>query len=251
MGATVAALLSPSAIAQMKAAAFEGPPVRIGQGDARTVVRTDAEGRVASIGVVFGAAALEGLPKPDAGAHPNFAYLLPMPSDGPPTLVDHVVINWEAAGHPPPHVYDVPHFDFHFYFVSHAEQQQIAFASPQESGDANQQPPPELMAAGYVVPPGTAVPQMGVHAVDPKAPEFQGQGFTATLVYGYYKQRFIFIEPMASLEFLKSKQSYVASVPRPAGYSKVGAKTDVFPSLYSVKYDEKKMTHEVMLEGLK
>ena len=27
----------------------------------------------------------------------------------------------------PPHVYDVPHFDFHFYLVSHAAQMKVVF----------------------------------------------------------------------------------------------------------------------------
>ena len=31
------------------------------------------------------------------------------------------------------------------------------------------------MPAGYIVPPGTAVSQMGVHAVNPSAPEFHNQ----------------------------------------------------------------------------
>jgi type I restriction-modification system DNA methylase subunit len=34
------------------------------------------------------------------GADPDFPYLLPMPTKGPKTVFDHVVINWESAGHP-------------------------------------------------------------------------------------------------------------------------------------------------------
>ncbi|BAL27008.1 DUF5602 domain-containing protein [Azoarcus sp. KH32C] len=242
-----AALLSPWAMAQTKAASYEGSPVRLGHGSAHTIVRTDAEGGLASIGVVFGAAALVGLPTPAAGASPNFPYLLPMPTTGPKTVVDHVVVNWESAGHPPPHVYDVQHFDFHFYFVSHEEQMRITFGSESESGDPGQQPPADLMPAGYVMPPGTAVAQMGAHAIDPKAPEFNGQPFTVTLIYGYYNKQQLFIEPMATLAFLRSKQSYSAPVVRPAAYTKTGA----YPSSYSVKYDKRKKVYEVTLGELR
>ena len=63
-------------------------------------------------------------------------------------VVDHVVINWEAVGHPPPKVYDVPHFDFHFYLVKRAETMKVRFNSDAESADPRQQPPAELLPAG-------------------------------------------------------------------------------------------------------
>ena len=39
---------------------------------------------------------------------------------------------------------------------------------------------------------------MGVHAVNPSAPEFHNQPFTATFLYGYYNKQQTFIEPMAA-----------------------------------------------------
>jgi len=168
---------------------YAGAAVAIGNGSAHTVVRTDAKGALRSIGVVFTAGMLEGLPKAGAGENPDFPYLLPMPTTGPKTIIDHMVIDWESEGHPPPKVYDVQHFDFHFYLMSYADQLQVTFNSPLDSADPAQQPAPEFVPAGYVLPPGTAVPQMGVHAINPAAAEFQQQPFTATFIYGYYNQQ--------------------------------------------------------------
>ncbi len=236
-----------SALAEGKAATYEGKKVAIGRGTAHTVVRTDASGATTSISVVFTPGMLKGLPKAAKGKDPDFPYFLPMPAKGPKTVVDHVVINWESVGHAPPKVYDVPHFDFHFYTVSRAAQMKVAFKDENDSGSPAQQPPAELVPAGYIVPPGTAVPQMGVHAVDPSSPEFQGKPFTATFIYGYYDKQQTFIEPMVTLAYLESKPSFSAPVKRPAAYTRQGA----YPSTYSVKYDAGRNVYEVTLEDMK
>lgn len=232
--------------AQATSAAYKGQTVRIGKGSAHTVVRTDASGKPVTVSIVFTESALEGLPSPVKRGRPDVPYLLPMPTKGPKTVIDHVVINWEPGGHPPPKVYDVPHFDFHFYLSGRKAQQQVRFKSEAESGDPSQQPPAELMAAGYVIPPGTAVPTMGVHAINPAASEFNGQPFTATFIYGYHNKQLTFLEPMATIEFLKSKPTFSAPVARPAKYLKAGA----YPSSYSVKYEPESKSYEVSLEDL-
>jgi len=244
---TATMAIAASASGQDKAATYEGKAVRIGKGAAHTFVRTDASGRPTAIGVVFTEGVLDGLPKAAKGADPDFPYVLGMPAKGPRTVVDHVVINWESAGHPPPKVYDVPHFDFHFYLVSQAERTKVRFKSDSESGDPRQQPPAERLPAGYVVPPGTAVSRMGVHAIDPASAEFHGQPFTATFIYGYYNKQLTFIEPMTSLAFLQSKPAFSAPLARPASYSKAGA----YPSSYSIRYVEAARSYEVTLSDLR
>ena len=246
LAGVTASLFTGTALAQA-GSLFAGQDVPIGQGKAHTIVRTDAQGKVLSYGVVFTPGALDGLPSAAKGKDPDFPYLLPMPETGPKTLVDHVVINWESAGHAPAHVYDVPHFDFHFYLTSADDQNKITFKSDQESGDPAQQPGAELMPSGYILPPGTAVSRMGVHAVNPTGPEFNGQPFTATFIYGYYDKKLTFVEPMASLAFFKSKPSFSAEVVRPSSYSVKGE----YPSRYSVKYDPDQQVYEVTLDDLK
>ncbi len=243
----VACLLSgPTVLAAAETGRFEGKPVKVGNGTARTIVRADANGNLVSIGIVFSESALEGLPAARKKGLPYYSYPLPMPSQGPQTLVKHVVMNWEPKGHAPPKVYDVPHFDFHFYLVSRASRMKVKFASDAASGDPSQQPPVELLPGGYVVPPGTAVSQMGVHAVNPTSPEFQGQPFTATFIYGFYDKKLTFIEPMISLAFLKSKPEFSASLAKPAAVPQSGT----YPSGYSLRYDQASKTYAVELEGL-
>ncbi|HEX7328477.1 MAG TPA: DUF5602 domain-containing protein [Casimicrobiaceae bacterium] len=250
LAATAAAIVltvaAGSAAAESGTATFEGAAVRIGKGSAHTAVRTDAAGKVISIGVVFTAGMLDGLPRAAEGADPDFPYQLGMPEKGPKTVVDHVVVNWESAGHPPPGVYDVPHFDFHFYLVSSAERLKVRFKSENESGDPSQQPPAELLPAGYMVPPGTAVSAMGVHAINPASPEFHAHPFTTTFIYGYYNKRLTFIEPMVSLAYLQSKLAFSAPIARPAVFEKRGA----YPSSYRVDYDDARKSYEVSLADL-
>jgi hypothetical protein len=242
----MAVLAHGSAMALTQAATYEGAVVSIGHGAAHTIVRTDVNGKLAAIGVEFAPAILESLPQAMAGAPPDVPFFLPMPTRGPRTIVDHVVIDWEPAGHPPPHVYDVPHFDFHFYLVSKADQEKVSFKSEQESGDPAQQPPLDLLPAGYVVPPGTAMSRMGVHAIDSSAAELHGQPFTASFIYGYYDRQQTFLEVMASVMFLESKPSFSAPVKRPRSYTRPGA----YPSAYSVRYDASRDVYDVMLTGL-
>ena len=245
--ATITTVLTAGAtVAHSRPATYDGKAVRIGHGTAHTVVRTDANGKLETIGVIFTPGMLDGLPKAAKDADSDFPYLLPMPTNGPRTVVDHVVINWESAGHPPPHVYDAPHFDFHFYLVSEADQKNVAFKDAKDSGDPSQQPAAGLLPAGYMVPPGTAVSRMGVHAVNPSASEFHGRPFTAAFIYGYYNKQQTFLEPMASLTFLKSKPSFSAPVTRPSSYTKPGA----YPASYSVKYDAAHDRYEVTLADL-
>lgn len=241
-----ALLLLAGGAAHAQSSSHAGKAVRIGQGEAHTVVRTGPKGELKAIGVVMTAGTLEGLPSATPGGEAVFPYLLPMPATGPRTVVDHVVVDWEAGGHPPPGVYDVPHFDFHFYLVSRDEVMKVSFNGPDDSAAPAQQPPAELMPAGYVLPPGTAVPQMGVHAINPGAAEFQQQPFTATFIYGFYDKRQTFLEPMVSLAYLKSKPAFAAPVPRPRAYSKAGA----YPSSYRVAYDAARQVYEIMLEDL-
>lgn len=249
--ATVAALpLAGCVMApQQHAATYEGNAVAIGNGTARTVVRTNTSGQPASIAVVFTESALEGLPAGGSpGAPPpEFAYLLPMPERGPRTVVDHVMINWNLQGHPPAKIYDVPHFDFHFYLVSSAEREKVHYHDDSESAHPSQQPASELLPVGYIIPPGTAVPKMGVHAINPKAPEFNGQAFEATFIYGFHQKQQTFLEPMVTLAYLKSKPTFAAPVERPNKFLKAGA----YPSSYSVRYDAAARKYEVSLDGLR
>ena len=63
-------------------------------------------------------------------------------------------------------------------------------------------------------------------------------------VLRYYKRQHTFIEPMVSLEFLKSKPDFSAPVVRPSFYAQGGT----YPSSYSVTCDSVRNVYEVTLK---
>ncbi len=226
------------------ASVHEGPAVKVGNGTARVVVAATAKGVPASVSVVLTAGALEGLPAPSK-EHPEWEFVLPMPATGPRTGYDHVALDWNPAGHPPEGIYTVPHFDFHFYAVSRAEQEGVSFSGT-AGAEAAKVADSALLPKGYVVPPDTAVAKMGVHGVDPASPEFHGKPFTRTFIYGYYKGRLTFVEPMVTLAYLLSKPDVTAAVKVPSAYSYPG----FYPTKYRVGYDPRRKLYFLSLIGL-
>lgn len=222
----------------------EGQAVKVGNGTARVVVATTADGLPRSVSVVLTAGALEGLPAPSE-EHPEWEFVLPMPETGPRTGYDHVTVDWNPAGHPPQGIYTVPHFDFHFYAVSRAEQEAVAFSGT-EGAEAAKVADSALLPKSYVVPPDTAVEKMGVHGIDPDSPEFHGKPFTSTFIYGYYKGRLTFVEPMVALSYLLSKPDVIAEVKAPSTYSYAG----FYPTKYRVGYDPDRKLYFLSLMGL-
>jgi hypothetical protein len=223
-----------------------GTAVKVGQGTARTMVVESKTGQPASIAVVLSEKALEGLPAGPAGGHDAFLTELPMPTKGPKTGYDHATLDWNPQGHPPAGIYTPAHFDVHFYTVDRASRDAITFKGA-AAAEAAKAPSPDLLAAGYVVPPDTAVEKMGVHAVAPSGPEFKGKPFTATFIYGYYKGETVFVEPMVTKAFLESKPDVTMAVPAPKAYSRPGW----YPTRYRVAYDAKAKSYVVALAGLK
>jgi Hypothetical protein TTHB210 len=226
------------------ASVHEGPAVKVGNGTARVVVAATAKGVPASVSVVLTAGALEGLPAPSK-EHPEWEFVLPMPETGPRTGYDHIALDWNPAGHPPPGIYTVPHFDFHFYAVSRAEQEGVSFSGT-AGAEAAKVADSALLPKGYVVPPDTAVAKMGVHGVDPASPEFHGKPFTRTFIYGYYKGRLTFVEPMVTLAYLLSKPDVTATVKVPSAYSYPG----FYPTKYRVGYDPQRKLYFLSLMEL-
>lgn len=223
-----------------------GPAVRVGEGTARAFVRVDAAGAPTAVGVLLTEAALRGLPaEPPPGAE-AWEYILRLPREAGGTGYDHVTLDWNPRGHPPPGVYDVPHFDVHFYLIPEAERARVT-ATGQDLERARKQPAPDLMPAGYVLPPGTEVPRMGAHAINPAADEFHGRGFRRTFIYGFYDGRLVFIEPMVSKAFLEERPDLTEPVPVPARYASPG----YYPTHYSVRYDPARRIYLIALEGLR
>jgi hypothetical protein len=209
-------------IAHRAVAEVVGPAVKLGKGTARAYVRAEA-GKPREVGVFLSAAAMQGLPEkamPGHGmtmpdGHAMFEHVLPMPANSG-TGIEYVVVNWNPGGHEPPGIYDVPHFDFHFYTLADAKRQAILPSDPEFEAKAARQPPLEQIPTGYILPAPMAVPQMGVHWIDPTSPELNGKPFTTTFIVGSWDGQVIFQEPMITKALLERRADTTIVLPQPA-----------------------------------
>jgi hypothetical protein len=228
---------------------YLGRAVHVGAGTARILVEADAARRPVAFGIEFTADALKSPPgQPDARDHSlDWHYYLWFPKKAPATGFDHVLIDWHPHGHPPKGIYTVPHFDFHFYLISLKKQRAIHYVheeSPNMAGVVL--PPKDLIPPGYFIPPGTQVDRMGVHAVAKAAPEFHGDPFTYTLIFGYDNKTLAFLEPMVATAFLATRPEVSAGVAAPESVSF----TAYYPGRYSVSYDAKRQVYRVIFDRL-
>jgi len=208
---------------------FYGPQVQMGNGHVRTWVNISHDGKPTTIGIEMTDGALSNLPQdPNDLAAATWTLTLHQKAKAV-TPFDHVVIDWNVNGHPPVGVYDVPHFDFHFYKISVAAQMAIPPYEVDPSGfDA---PIPDgYLPPMYVRIPG-GVPQMGTHWFDPTSPEWHGGGFTSTFIYGTYAGHVTFDEPMITLATLQSGTTIQKDIPQP---QKFDPDETYYPTQYTV-----------------
>jgi|GEM_PF-467477 len=215
-----------------------GAPVPVGQGFARTYVAVTDDGST-ELGVALSEEAMEGLPvngDPSGIVMPDglstFEYELPLPSVNP-TAYQHVTLNWNPGGHEPPHLYEIPHFDFHFYLIDRASRLGIDPARPDFAERAARVPDPALVPDRYFLPLPEAVPAMGVHWLDAAAPELNGEIFSRTMIFGSWDGEVIFSEPMITRDFLMSKPALTFEIPSAARAPGSGP----LPESYTVRWD--------------
>ena len=205
-----------------------GADITVGNGTAHTEVRVNRSGEPLSMTVVLTETGLSGLP----ATMPFTEFVLPLPAEPSGTPVKHVTLDWHPGGHNPPGVFNVPHFDVHYYMITPPQRDAITPADPQFAAKSVLKPAADLIPAAYTGDP-FAIPRMGVHYTDPNAPERKGQGLTLTFIYGFYNGEMIFLEPMASRSFLDTKASVVANLALPARYQVPG----FYPTRHGVRYD--------------
>lgn len=239
-----------------------GVSQNLGNGTARTYVTLNAEGKPVSLGVALSEAALTNLPMTPNAPSPSAAMLqLALPVDAPVTGYNHVMLDWNPAGHEPDHVYTLPHFDFHFYQLTPTQVMAMMPTDPQWATKAGSYPAAQYVPNGYVaasvlanVPAAAAaVPMMGMHWLDVSSPELQpppaGKTFTETFIYGSYDGKFIFLEPMitkAYIESLKNTSGMQRAIPSPAQVQTAG----YYPSKYSIRYDSTAKEFRIALDSL-
>lgn len=233
-----------------------GTKVVLGEGVAESYLVRDAGGRVTEIGVTLTEGVLRGLPEggghghgraivqPDG--HVTHEHVLELPA-GHGTPFQHLVVNWNPGGHEPPGIYDLPHFDVHFYTVTLGERLAMAPDSdPRFTEKSERLPADELVPVGYVMPQLLPFPQMGLHWVDPRSPELNGEVFTRTFIVGSWDGGFHFWEPMVTKAFLESRESVHAPVPLPQRAVRAGE----YPGGYAIRWIDAEKAWRIALTDL-
>lgn len=230
-----------------------GAPVEIANDvSVRTFATLRGNGAPVTLGVYMPARTLDVLPSRQAAYHLHFPRALTKRDTHAFTYAG---FDWNPAGHPGP-MYEVPHVDVHFYTMDEAAVEAIA------PGVAAYDLPTERMPAGYsFAPVREIVPGMGEHLLDLSSPEFNGDPFTETFIYGAYSRdgtldadtgtfgagtsgEIIFFEPMVTTEFLASRQPVRKAIKQPQGFAAAG----YYPTTYAIEYDSKWDAYLVTLE---
>jgi hypothetical protein len=250
------------------------PPQKMGNGSARVYVAVDGNGAALALGVSLDKAALEGLPKePNTTSRCfdkngngkmdehecigdyNVTFTLPE-GDAAKAVAPFkwVSLNWNPHGHipPAPPPWAVPHFDFHFYIQDRDAVRKIRAGTCGELIDCEDfKKATRAVPAKYVhrdhINVDAAVPDMGNHLINSKAPELAPKGppFTHTFIFGAYDGRITFLEPMITHAYLASSPSMCAPIKQPEAWEVAG----FYPTKYCIRYLEKAGRYTVSLEG--
>ena len=274
LAGTFALLLTASGSGAPAAAADRvlGWRVQLGKGEVASFAQVQATGAPSAIGIMFSADALAGLPTEPSDYHHCFdqdgdgvtahatecahthEFVIPLPdavSRRDDVPFKWVLLNWNRHGHAPPGIYDVPHFDVHFYMTPIAD---VLAIRPGPCG-------PELvdcddfaraktpLPAGLMHPDFSDVdavaPAMGNHLIDLSGREFQGEPFTRTWIFGMYNGRVTFYEEMVALSYLLSRPDACAEIKSPPAVAVSG----FYPTQRCVRYEVDTNAYVVSMEG--
>jgi len=232
-------------ISSLKYNTFYGPQVQMGDGRARSWINIFHDGRPLAIGIEMTDGALHGLTQ-DPTDFAGSTFILPLHQKAKSvTPFDHLVIDWNPLGHAPEHVYDIPHFDFHFYKIS--LQAQLAIPPyPLAPAAFDKDPPAGYMPPLYLHTEG-GVPQMGAHWVDLLSPEFSGELFTSTFIYGSYDGHVTFDEPMITLTTLESGMTIHKDIRQPQYFDPAN---NYYPTRYNIWQDNTNDRHYISLDNM-
>lgn len=249
-----------------------GAEAKLGDGTASSFARFDREGTPLAIGVVFTAEALANLPmersdehhcfdidgdgaiEPDPECLPTHERVIPLPAEASRRAdipFKWVLVNWNPAGHIPPGIYDVPHFDIHFYI----ESIENTFAlTPGPCGLENlrcdqferaMRPVPVNYTHPDFQNVEAAVPAMGNHLIDLTEHEFHGSPFDRSWIYGTYDGRITFYEEMVTRDYLAGRPDTCFDIKLPEAFEVAG----YYPTQSCYRFDPEAKTQAVTMEG--
>lgn len=222
-----------------KTKTFYGPAVPMGKGVGKAWVMVDANGTPITLGVSMSAKAAL------SQADKEVTYVLQLPGQVALPPYNHIELGWNPNGHEPVGIYNLPHFDLHFYMISSAYQATIPFLAPP---DMDVLLPVQYTPPAYFFTPGL-VPNMGAHIIDLLSPEFRGQTFTKTFIYGSYKGNLTFVEPMFTRDYLLSLMTSSAAptpIRQPSAFQRAG----YYPTSYTIGYETSPKEFVITLNSL-
>jgi hypothetical protein len=244
----------------------------LGQGQVSSFARFQPDGTPAAVGILISADAIASLPTEVTDQHhcvdrdgdgkvtrpaecnDGHEFVIPLP-DSVSRRADMpfkwVLLNWNPRGHIPPGVYDVPHFDVHFYMQPIARLFAIADGKcgPEfidcEDFEIARQPVPEAMMHPDFKDVEAAVPAMGNHLVDVGGPEFNGVPFTRAWIYGVYGGQVTFYEEMVTVAYLLEKPDVCNAIKQPPAVAVSG----FYPTRSCIRYVPSTNEYSVSMEG--
>ncbi len=196
---------------------------------AKPFVLRDGTNAITTIGLSIPAATVRATPAKRSEAP------LPMGGAG---LVKSANLQWHPMGHEPEHVYDVPHFDVHFYTITEKTRSGIVPGSPV----GKVMPPKAILPPNGVLAPGF-IPGMGMHDIPASQPEFHHGAFGVSPIIGYWNGDLAFFEVMFTKAWLLKNKDMTGAFPQPASVRRHGA----YPTRYAVKYDHVADAYQVSL----
>jgi len=216
---------------------FKGPEVTLGYGKVRSWVSVNKNGSPYEIGIEITPEAFKNLTVENDKKAPPEGSTIVVPlhlKAKQATPFDHIGLNWNPHGHEPEHIFDVPHFDIHFYMISVEEQMAIPAWSTETDAWFNSYPPIGYLPADYITPPGagTAEAEMGKHWIPANLGAYLP--FSKIMIYGTFNGKFIFIEPMVTLEYFLSNSDFSSTYSQPDFFVKSGN----YPTKYNIYHDQ-------------
>jgi len=250
---------------------LDGAAQKVGNGTTRAYVVVDqTSGVPLEIGVALSEGAMDNLPAPmkmtpeqmQSMEHMDMhTWVLELPTRNP-TPYQFVTFGWNPQGHEPPGVWDIPHFDFHFYTASNEVRKSIVPSNPQFAQKAANYPPAaqrsqfylDAATAARTEPKNMTVPEMGMHWFDVRTPEIQAvaghpeayKRFTKTFIYGSWDGEFIFAEPMITRDYLLSIKARGGDDLTAVPAMKFNA-PGMYPQSYRIKYDATTREYRIAL----
>jgi hypothetical protein len=237
-----------------------GSQTELGKGTVSSYAEVNGRGEPAAIGVVFSPTALDGLPEGGSDRHhcvdrnkdgivdhateciPTFEHVIPLP-DAVARRADipfrWVLLNWNPVGHIPPGIYDVPHFDIHFFMepIANVFALRSGLCGPEfvscDQFEVAKRPVPTNYIHSDYRDVDAVVPAMGNHLIDLTGPEFNKQPFTRSWIFGVYGGRVIFYEEMVTRAFLLSKPQTCVPIKSP----KAVAVSGFYPTVSCLRHN--------------